>query len=68
MNNKYTVAKKGFHNGKRNYCIQDRDNYQIKSSMNKNALDKIAYALNNGFLTEEEVKKNRGVKKILEKI
>jgi hypothetical protein len=57
----YTVSKKGFRNGKQQYGIRNRGQKYIKSSINKEALDKIAIALNNGSLTEEEVKNNRGV-------
>ena len=62
---KYTVAKAGSDNGKQRYCICDRNRKPIKQSTDKEALDEIAEALNNGSLTEEEVKKSRGVKKIL---
>ena len=65
---KYTVTKKGFRRGKQKYAIHGRDNKTIKQSIDKRALDKITDVLNNGLLTEEEVKKSRGVKKILEKI
>ena len=62
----YTVAKGGFTNGQQKYVICDRDNNPIKSSINKEALDEIADKLNKGEITEEEVKKIRGVKKILD--
>lgn len=65
---KYTVVKAGHNNGKQQYAIFNRNNKEIKTSINKEALDEIAAALNSGSLTEEDVKKSRGVKKILEKI
>ena len=63
---KYTVTKGGLVNGKQKYMIRDRDHNSIKISINKKGLDKIADALNNGSLIEEEVKKTHGVKKILD--
>ena len=64
---KYTVSKNWFkRNGKRNYAIRNRENKSIKSSINKKALDEIATALNNGEITEEEVKSVRGINKVLE--
>lgn len=63
---KYTVSKRGFVNGKQQYGIYGRDHYPIKTTINEGALDKIADALNNGFLTEEEIKTIHGVKKILD--
>ena len=52
----YSVAKRGFSNGKRMYTVYDRNQNPIKSSVNKEALDEIAVALNNGSLSEEEAK------------
>ena len=63
---KYTVAKKGFTNGKQNYTVYDRNHNPIKSSIDKNKLELIADALNNGEITEEEIKVVRGVNKVLE--
>jgi hypothetical protein len=63
----YTVVKGGFYkNGKQNYAICDRNDNPIKESINKEALDEIAVALNNGEITEEDVKAVRGTDKVLE--
>jgi ATP:corrinoid adenosyltransferase len=62
----YTVAKAGFNKGKQSYTIRDRNHNMIKKSVNKEVLDEIAVALNNGEITEEEVKSVIGVNKVLE--
>ena len=64
---KYTIAKMGFTSkGKQLYTILDRNSNPIKSSIDKNKLEFIATALNNGEITEEEVKAVRGLNKVLE--
>ena len=58
----YTVVKAGS-NG---FTICDRSHYQIKTCKDKSKLEPIAVALNNGKITDEEVKVIRGVNKVLE--
>lgn len=53
----YTVAKKGFVNGKQRYCIYNRNNITIKTSLNKNKLLEICYLLNNKKITDQEAKR-----------
>lgn len=53
----YTVAKKGFVNGKQRYCIYNRKQISVKSGLNKNKLFEICYLLNNKKITEKEARK-----------
>ena len=57
---KYTVVK----NGKHGFRIYGRDNKTIKSSRDKDKLEKVANALNNNVISEEQVKSTRSVDKI----
>ena len=57
----YTVVKAG----KAGFQIMSRSHKKIKSCKDKNKLEPIAEALNNGKITEEEVKGMRGVNKVL---
>lgn len=54
---KYTVVKCGFtENGKQNYRISGKNGDQIKVSIDKDFLNELVEKLNNGSLTEEELK------------
>ena len=53
---KYTVSKKGFHNGKQQYTVCDRNNKPIKTSIDKNFIADLVEKLNNGEITEKEAR------------
>lgn len=58
----YTVVKAG----KKGFTICDRSHLEIKTCKDRGKLLPIATALNNGEITEKEVKSVRGVDKVLE--
>ena len=53
----YTIAKKGFKNGKQQYTVCDRNNNPIKTSIDKDFIIDLVDKLNNGEITEEEAAK-----------
>lgn len=55
---KYTVSKGGFDNvGNRRYLILDKNHNQLKNSKDKNKLIPLTNGLNDGSLSEDEVRK-----------
>lgn len=64
----YTVAKKGFVDGKQRYCIYNRNNRALKTCADHKKLEIICDTLNSNKITEYDVKSTRGVNKIIEMI
>jgi hypothetical protein len=58
---KYTVTK----SGKEGFAIFGRDRKRLKRAKDKDKLEKVANALNNNVISEEQVKSTRGVDKLL---
>ena len=56
---KYTVSKKGFNNGKQQYCVRGRNHEPIKRSIDRDFIADLVNKLNNGEITEKEVKEIR---------